>query len=183
MLGTLQRVASSSYTNRTQVSSFLAELKELLSVGVSLWADMNATACDWWLLVWTEVRKQLVRQRPNDVYMTRAEIISISLYFRTNPERGVCGFIQKILWFKRWLYYCIFNIFLGLCFGSFLNVLLFRLDRKEGIMTEDRCMNCLRRIRMVWPDSFSQLFKPEGKMPDTAGVLFLVYTLKFTAAT
>jgi len=40
---------------------------------------------------------------------------------------------------------------LGLCFGSFLNVLLYRLDRKEGIMTgRSECTKCLKRLE--WYD-------------------------------
>ena len=41
--------------------------------------------------------------------------------------------------------------FIGLCVGSFLNVLLFRLDRKEGIINgRSECTKCLRRLE--WYD-------------------------------
>lgn len=40
---------------------------------------------------------------------------------------------------------------IGLCLGSFLNVVLFRLDRKSGILTgRSECQNCLHRLH--WYD-------------------------------
>src|SRR3989344_8455424 len=47
------------------------------------------------------------------------------------------------------VYFAIF--FIGLCFGSFLNVLLFRLDKKDGIITgRSECIKCLKRLE--WYD-------------------------------
>ena len=48
------------------------------------------------------------------------------------------------------LYYTLFFLF-GLCIGSFLNVVLFRLDRKDGILTgRSECRNCLHQLH--WYD-------------------------------
>ena len=47
------------------------------------------------------------------------------------------------------LYFLIF--FIGLCLGSFLNVLLVRLDKKEGIITgRSECPKCLQQLK--WYD-------------------------------
>ena len=49
-----------------------------------------------------------------------------------------------------WFYYLIF-IVLGLCAGSFINVLLYRLDREGGIVTDrSKCRNCATRLK--WYD-------------------------------
>lgn len=48
------------------------------------------------------------------------------------------------------IYYLVIFI-LGLCIGSFLNVVIFRLDRKEGIlMGRSECQNCLHQLN--WRD-------------------------------
>ena len=46
--------------------------------------------------------------------------------------------------------YLIFIAFIGLAFGSFLSVILFRLDEKAGIWTgRSECPHCLTRLRWV----------------------------------
>lgn len=58
------------------------------------------------------------------------------------------------------IWYYLFVLIIGLCIGSFLNVVLLRLDRKEGIMTgRSECPHCSHQLN--WKDLvplFSYLF-------------------------
>ena len=72
---------------------------------------------------------------------------------------------------------------IGLCVGSFLNVVLFRLDRKKGILTgRSQCQNCLHKLN--WYDLipiFSYLYL-KGNCRYCKSEISIIYPLvEFTA--
>ena len=74
------------------------------------------------------------------------------------------------------LYFLIF--FIGLCFGSFLNVLLFRLDRKKGIvMGRSECTKCLKQLG--WYDLIPLIsyLKLRGKCRYCQKPISVIYSL------
>ena len=70
----------------------------------------------------------------------------------------------------------LFIFLIGLCIGSFLSVVIFRLDKKSGLLTgRSECPNCLKQIN--WYDLFPVLsyFVLGGKCRNCKNKISLIY--------